>query len=79
MHDNKIGICYGALLLFLPPMMCIMSFLHPTSDINECEGNHGCPNNSRCVNSPGSFDCECNEGFRKVGDECEREFVICLY
>ena len=34
-------------------------------DINECQGNHGCPSGKICVNNPGSFDCidvnECEE------------------
>ncbi len=31
-------------------------------EINECE-NDPCPENSKCFNNIGSFDCICNEGF----------------
>ncbi|PHJ18949.1 calcium binding egf domain-containing protein, partial [Cystoisospora suis] len=33
-------------------------------DIDECAGNV-CPANSTCVNTPGSYECNCNEGFEK--------------
>lgn len=52
------------------------------TDINECqqegglEGHH-CHQNTRCVNTPGSYTCECLAGYRRVDkfncaelDEC---------
>ena len=38
-----------------------------TADINECEvGAANCAPDATCVNTLGSFECQCNEGF--VGD-----------
>ena len=32
---------------------------------SRCSGTHECDNNSECVNSSGSFECECHDGFTK--------------
>ena len=32
-------------------------------DINECEANLGKCTNGRCVNTDGSFRCDCDKGF----------------
>ena len=41
------------------------------SDIDECEGgDHGC--SQTCVNTAGSYYCNCQRGFQRVGTtECE--------
>ena len=42
-------------------------------DINECEASdHGCHSNANCVNSLGSFNCVCNEGYIGDGINCDR-------
>ena len=39
------------------------------TDINECtRGTANCGDNSNCINSPGSFACQCNAGFVADGD-----------
>jgi hypothetical protein len=38
-------------------------------DINECETG-GCHPNASCVDSPGSFTCDCNPGFTGDGVNC---------
>uniref|UniRef100_A0A2C9JEB6 Uncharacterized protein n=1 Tax=Biomphalaria glabrata TaxID=6526 RepID=A0A2C9JEB6_BIOGL len=38
-------------------------------DIDECT-NNVCPNNSRCINSPGSYRCVCNPGYYSNGQVC---------
>lgn len=45
-------------------------------DINECEeiGADLCHSTEICVNTPGAHECQCKDGFRNHGDECE--FII---
>lgn len=38
-------------------------------DIDECQlGLHHCPANSKCVNKPGWYHCECNQGYEANHD-----------
>lgn len=40
-------------------------FLPGAIDIDECNvWYYQCPSNSRCKNTPGSYECHCNTGFR---------------
>ena len=41
-----------------------------TADIDECEGTALCPANSTCVNTFGSFDCVCDDGFVQNESVC---------
>ncbi|XP_041369444.1 multiple epidermal growth factor-like domains protein 8 [Gigantopelta aegis] len=46
-------------------------------DVEECSlGLHDCHANATCINTPESFQCECNQGFIKNGDICEK---TCYY
>ncbi|CAB3398665.1 unnamed protein product [Caenorhabditis bovis] len=53
-------------------------------DLNECDNGAICGPNSRCVNTVGSYTCECDSGFQidgtcKIGPEaCQDEFDINL-
>jgi len=41
-------------------------------DINECEQNPNiCGDLQQCVNTAGSYVCECRQGFVRVGTECQ--------
>ncbi|GFS64983.1 hypothetical protein TNIN_487321 [Trichonephila inaurata madagascariensis] len=42
-------------------------------DINECLTNNTCHPTAKCINTIGSFECECEEGYRKPEreDACE--------
>ena len=69
-------ICFIACTLYIS----IQATLIP-SDVNECTVNNGgCQ--QRCVNTPGSFRCECNSGYslnsdkRTCSGESEALFVI---
>lgn len=45
-------------------------------DIDECVGGTaGCPSQSTCMNTIGSFTCNCNSGYRKVADICEGNYI----
>ena len=47
-------------------------FLYFSTDINECRiggpQGHNCPDNSRCINTEGSFECSCFMGYSEVVD-----------
>ncbi|XP_033105508.1 protein disulfide isomerase Creld2-like [Anneissia japonica] len=47
-------------------------------DINECESdNHGCTGEHKiCKNRPGTYQCDCEEGFELMGSECVDETKI---
>ncbi|MEO1339510.1 MAG: calcium-binding EGF-like domain-containing protein, partial [Myxococcota bacterium] len=43
-------------------------------DIDECTTTSvGCDVNATCVNQPGSFACQCNDGFMGDGTTCTAE------
>lgn len=47
--------------------LCLCAYMCVCSDVNECEElNGGCQ--QTCVNTPGSYHCECSEGFRMHAD-----------
>jgi hypothetical protein len=46
-----------------------------TLDVNECDRNHGCHSNARCVNKPGGYKCECLPGFKGDGEDCTGKFL----
>ena len=54
--------------------------LHHVSDIDECASRtHDCTREGEfCVNTNGSFTCECDTGYINLGDRCEGERVCLL-
>lgn len=44
-------------------------------DVDECL-DHPCHQNGTCINTIGSFDCECKEGFMGSGFICEGNLLI---
>ena len=71
--DNQLLSCIDTLVY-----MCI-SLLFPMDvclDIDECmDEDHGC--NQTCVNTPGSYYCNCDSGFQPVNaTECEGTHII---
>lgn len=53
------------------PPLFILSLL-PATDLNECRAKPGICKNGRCVNTVGSYRCECNDGFEpsSTATEC---------
>lgn len=56
---------------------CLFYIFHPScfhfprSDVNECtDVIASCGLGAECINLNGSFDCQCLEGFQKIGDNC---------
>ena len=45
-------------------------------DIDECSAStDNCDTNAYCLNTPGSFLCECNSGFTGNGTICEGTYT----
>ncbi|XP_074622246.1 uncharacterized protein LOC141880636 [Acropora palmata] len=43
-------------------------------DVNECQDRSSCHKDAECINNPGSFTCECKEGFEGDGvKNCKEE------
>ena len=47
----------------------------PSEDIDECEQGV-CGENAACMDLPGSFQCECNEGFNGNGFTCYGKCIL---
>lgn len=55
--------------------MCLCHIFHQMyicTDINECAiESYTCTNNTECKNAPGSYQCDCVEGYVDKNGECE--------
>lgn len=50
----------------------ILFYLFSFKDLNECETHQDdCGQHATCVNTDGSFDCECADGYDGDGRSCE--------
>lgn len=58
-------------------MFVIIQCLDMFVDINECDSVN-CPGNSTCVNTDGSYECRCREGFIKKDKQCISKLCISL-
>uniref|UniRef100_A0AAY4D5I1 Latent-transforming growth factor beta-binding protein 2 n=1 Tax=Denticeps clupeoides TaxID=299321 RepID=A0AAY4D5I1_9TELE len=47
------------------------------SDVDECQGPQVCGPESLCVNTDGSYHCECKPGYRALGQQC-RDINECM-
>ena len=56
-------------------------FILLLSDNDECSGDVMLCNDitSSCVNTPGSYECACKEGFQKIGDSCTGKVPYLIY
>ena len=61
--------------LFMTHIICFFK------DENECRTKPGICENGRCVNTIGSYRCECNEGFQSSssGTECLGKLIKRVY
>lgn len=61
--------------LFMTHIICF------SKDENECRTKPGICENGRCVNTIGSYRCECNEGFQSSssGTECLGKLINRVY
>ena len=52
------------------------------TDIDECANGTGdCDTEAECTNTPGSYTCQCNQGYTGNGTNCTgmvMKFIICL-
>ena len=51
--------------------------LPPLSDIKEClTESHGCHENARCRDTPGSYECVCASGYHGDGKDCTGKYSV---
>ena len=76
---NELSLCSLIFFLFRLIVVVCNIFTELTFsplDTNEClTENHGCHPLSFCVNSPGSFHCQCFDGYTGDGHTCAGERV----
>ena len=44
---------------------------YSSADVDECVGNNSCHKDAICVNTIGSFECPCANGFESVDNKCQ--------
>ena len=67
--------CEGIIASF--PFISMLQSYISSSDIDECtSGNDTCHINATCINTAGSYDCECLSGFMGDGFNCSSEYVL---
>ena len=53
----------------------LSSLIFIVADIDECSTNsHDCDSLATCINTNGSFKCDCNEGYPGDGKSCSGKF-----
>lgn len=71
------GVCVGIIIIFFVIIIIKtidFKYWHFSIDYDECNNTNICNSNATCVNSFGSYDCECNPGYKDLygnGTVCE--------
>lgn len=68
--------CEGTNLLRL---CVLLLFYLSSSDTNECSNENLCDVNQRCINTPGSYHCECDIGYANTSEGCVGTCVLVLF
>ena len=56
-----------------------MCYLWVIIEIDECSSStHTCSKFANCTNTPGSFDCRCQDGYIGNGYHCQGTLFACL-
>uniref|UniRef100_H2YFF2 Uncharacterized protein n=1 Tax=Ciona savignyi TaxID=51511 RepID=H2YFF2_CIOSA len=82
-RNYKVRFCCGKYLGGLLICFVLVIYNYFYSDVNECDRPNICGSNKRCVNTPGSYRCICNQGYSLVDgqcvdiDECNRRPRVC--
>lgn len=52
-------------------LVILRCFLDTIIDMNECDrGDHQCDRNAECMNTEGSYECKCRNGYEGDGKQC---------
>ena len=49
-------------------------YVYDFTDVDECKGNHSCHVDATCMNTNGSYNCDCHPGYTGNGQNCKGEF-----
>ena len=61
-------------------ILCLLTLLHCSSDINECLSSGVCQGHAECINTLGSYKCRCQVGFIAHNSICEgMEVLLSLF
>ena len=61
------------------PLPLLYATLRCIIEIDEClMSSHNCSKFATCTNKPGSFECNCKDGYRGDGYYCEGTLFVCL-
>ena len=55
--------------------------LYLSADIDECDDDdsNDCNSNAMCINTEGSYQCQCSDGYTGDGTQCEGTLVVFVY
>ena len=61
-------------------LLCCMYDVHNYTDVDECTMmTDNCTEIELCQNRPGSFTCQCKEGYKRLSESCVGKYKIPLW